>query len=202
MEKHIYVAIPKAAGDPRTEIGEDQLLAAAGQGAAIGGTIGSIVPGVGTAIGSTVGAIVGGLGDLFGIFGKAPRTKDVMRKILINGFVNALPGKVRETGGDHSYPILVGAYSAPDIRAAIDAIGRSVLDSLDATSDAYRNLSRAFNSYELSEVDRPYTQGWYTVMEFDQASFSNPSTGNDNAMRNPAAGIGLAVAALVAALGS
>lgn len=56
-----YVGIEKGSG------GDEAMgvLGSAGRGAAIGATIGSIIPGVGTAIGAGVGALVGGVSESF-----------------------------------------------------------------------------------------------------------------------------------------
>jgi len=59
-----YVGIEKGGGADEAM----GVLGSAGRGAAIGATIGSIIPGVGTAIGAGVGAVVGGAAEIGKLF--------------------------------------------------------------------------------------------------------------------------------------
>lgn len=69
------------AQDLKTHKGWKNVLGTTGKGAAVGASLGSIVPGIGTAIGAAAGAVIGGIasgiGELFGARKRKKRAKEL-----------------------------------------------------------------------------------------------------------------------------
>jgi phage tail tape-measure protein len=58
-------------------------MAAMGKGAALGGAIGSVIPGLGTVAGGAIGGVIGGIAGLFGS-SKAKREAERQKRIAIS----------------------------------------------------------------------------------------------------------------------
>jgi len=124
-----YVGIEKGSGADEAM----GVLGSAGRGAAIGATIGSIIPGVGTAIGAGVGALVGGVSESF--------------KLLTNPDSKLRQGLSK--AADYVGEKLTGAFDS------VKEFGSNALDSIKGfASSAGEKLSEwggkakdAFNSF-------------------------------------------------------
>lgn len=167
----IYVEIPKAIGDYTMDMGSVAWHQLATSGAALGGSIGTVVPVIGSGIGAGLGAVAGTVGSWFGLGSGRREVKDVTRQVIYEAFASAFPGRVTRT--PNGVPVLPDQYVPAEIRAFLTELRAVVLADLTPGSDAHTDMSLALGNLSFNERDRTDSD---VVLIFEPTTATAPRT--------------------------